>query len=109
MWLAELRQPYYCRALIPVNVCSTTFSWQERSILGKPIMFKDGLSMSFPCGSGLLNCKILHLWIVKLAPAMKASGKVVWFFPSEGAAQLPDWTTVQLHKMLNINLTKILQ
>ena len=78
-------------------------------MIGKPIVFKDGLSMSFPRGSGLLNCKILHLWIVKLAPAMKASGKVVWFFPSEGAAQLPDWTTVQLHKMLNINLTKILQ
>ena len=46
MWLAELRQPYYCCALIPVNVCSTTFSWQERSMIGKPIVFKDGLSMS---------------------------------------------------------------
>lgn len=43
---------------------------------------------------------------MKLAPTMEASGEVVWFFPSEGAAQLPDGTTVKLHKMLNINLTK---
>lgn len=45
---------------------------------------------------------------MKFAPAMETPSEVVWFFSSEGAAKLPDWTTVELHKMLNIDLRKTL-
>ena len=36
---------------------------------------------------------------------METSSELVWFFSSEGTAQLSYWTgTVKLHKVLNINL-----
>lgn len=45
--------------------------------------------------------------IMEITPAMKAPCELVWFFSSEGATQLSYRTgTVQLHKVLNINLSK---